>query len=948
MREGIAVGGIRHESHFKSKLLIGAASLAAAGVSTAAAAGAAPTDSPDKWLPYATVGGQVGDQVTGAQVHMFVPVWQDLDSLLFVRFGAGTQTRDHEIANFGLGYRTYVAPDWILGLYGGIDSARTKYSHTFWQGSVGAELMSADWDVRINGYMATKDAVKDIAGKYALYVHDTRIAVLQGQEGAYSGFDGEVGYRVFAGDNLDLRVFAGGFSFSRADARARSLGQSFDFAFPDIAGPMGRAELDLYDIDALGTQSRITITGQISHDDVRGTSGYVGASLQIPLGAGWGQGGQALDELDRRMVDPVRRQDNVLTEWQYSKPEPVIIYNGKITSQPTNTVYYVSDSTTGTGSYADPTTLDDAVGRSAHNQFVVVTDLGGPVVSSGAVIHAGETIVGGGHTFNVVGTHSSRVFSHTFAPGSGTPTLTPASAGGNIITLRDNANIYDLNFGGDFGAAIYGHAVTGVEISNVNIDGSGGGQYGIQLVQVTSQDLDVHISNSTISDVAVDGVSLTTNVSDGGTSNQSLEITNSTITGSGGSNVGVSTTVSGGSTVNQSVLIDPTVISGGGYGVYLYDYVDGGALNQAVSLSDVTFTGQTYGGVSIAATALNSGTIDQTISLDNVTVTASPAPISISGYGGYGGSVTQQIDMTNVTATGATGSSDIGVSATASYAGSVTQTGTWSNVTATTAYHDGVTLTAYATYGGTAIQSFDIAGLTATGNANSGLAIWGVAADAYGYYGPSVVAQYVSVTDSTITGNGIGILANSLANGGYAATLQDLYVGNSTIGGNSTGIYGVTAAIVNGSTQQNVTLVGDTIDGNTADGAFFAAVGFYGGFAAQTVGVYNSSLSNNGQDGLSLTAIGLSGGNVEQNLNLYYSVLDNNARSGLAVSTTRDRLQLRLLCLLFAGNAECDRCVRFVLGQWRGRCLYPQHRREWCPAKPVPLLLWCDARQQHV
>ena len=44
----------------------------------------------------------------------------------------------------------------------------------------------------------------------------------------------------------------------------------------------------------------------------------------------------------------VRRQDNVLTQWQYSKPEPVIIYNGTVTSDPTNTLYYV-DNTAGAG-----------------------------------------------------------------------------------------------------------------------------------------------------------------------------------------------------------------------------------------------------------------------------------------------------------------------------------------------------------------------------------------------------------------------------------------------------------------------------------------------------------------------------------------------------------------------------------------------------------------------
>ena len=1055
MREGTAVVGSQRTAHFKSSLMVGAAGLAVAGVSTAAVAAgaAAATSAPSdgaKWLPYASVGASVGDATTGAQGNLFVPVWQDLDSLLFVRLGVGTQTRDNMVTNFGLGYRTKIDSDWIVGLYGGFDATRTKYDHTFTQGTVGAELMSADWDVRINGYLATADKLKSIAHDYSLYIHDTAIAILQAEEGSYSGFDGEVGYRVFATDNADVRVFAGGFSFSRNDARSTSSGRSFDFSYRDITGPMGRAEVDIYDIDALGTQSRITVSGQISHDDVRGTSGYVGASLRIPLGAGWGEGGQALDDLDRRMVDEVRRQDNVLTTWGYTKPEPVIIYNGTITSEPTNTLYYVADDSPGTGSYTDPTSLAGATGGGATNPFIVVTDFGGPV-TGGVTVHSGQTVVGGGNTFHVAGAVSGALFSHDFAPGSGTPTLTPATPGGNILTIDGgNASIYGMTFTGDFGAAIYGHNVGNVDIANVTIDGSGGGLYGVQVNQDMSQDMNLHITDSTITGLGVYGVSVNTAVSDGGTSTQTIELTNSTVS-AGVADVSLSSTVSGGSTVNQSIVVDPTYLSGGDYGLFIEGLALGSGthLYQNIAISDVTIDNTKYAGIGIVGVGAYGGSVVQKIDLTNVSVTGSEAPLVFLGVGLYGGSVDQQIDLTNVTANGATYDSNVAVRAFAYYGGAVHQSGTWTNVTASNGYSSGVEFGADAYGGGTIVQDFAISGLTAVGNYGHGLDVHGTAVDYYGFYGPTSVAQYFTVASATLDGNynnglnataeargyyatavqalalsnstasgnyyaGIGMtgtasyggsvtqqldLTNVTANhsfygeniyvrgsaeyggtvhqsgtwtnvtanygyddgaefgayaynggtviqnfaisgftavgnhdvgfdafgsaydkygysgptvvaqyftldnatisgtygpgiaagigafGYYAAALQELTVTNSTITYNDTGISAVAYALFGGSAQQIVTLSHDVVDSNYYDGGDFRALALAGGFASQTVNIDNSSFSYNGGDGVYLAADAKYGGNVEQNANIYFSTLDHNAGAGLHIET---------------------------------------------------------------
>ena len=884
MREGTAVSGIQRKTHLKSGLMIGAAGLAAAGFSTGAMAGdGAPKDAP-KWMPWAAVGAGVGDATAGVELQGFAPVWQDMDSLLFVRAGIGTQTRDDTILNFGLGYRTKIDPEWILGLYAGYNSSHTKYGHTFDQITLGAELMSADWDARINGYIATEDKLKAIANSYALYIHDTQIAILQGQEGAYSGVDGEVGYRVFHTDNVDARLFAGGFYFSRNGSHATSLGQTFNFAYGDIAGPMGRAEVDIYDIDALGAQSRLTLEGRISHDDVRGTSGYVGASLRIPIGAGWGEGGQALDDLDRRMVDPVRDQGNVLTQWEYSKPEPVVIYNGSITSRPTNTLYYVQGGASGAGSYSNPTNLDDAATRSATNPFIVVTDFGGDVagMDPGHTVTSGASIVGGGTSWGVVGYNSGATFTHSFAPASGTPTLVPQAPGYNVINLGDDTRLYNLDFYGPFKYAVYGNDISYGVISHVTIDGSAAGFAGVVVEQDQSQDLYLRVDNSSIYDTYV-GIFVGTHVYDGGTSNQTINIDNDVLANYF-DNLAVVTIVGGGSTVNQYVTVDPTYVYGGVYGVGFYtNAFGGGTVNQSIMLDHVHVYGAKYG-VRIDALAGVGGTINQSIGFNYVYAYGGYMPISIFGGATYAGAVTQQIDMNYVTAKYAALYDNIAVRAEAKYGGSVTQYGSWSHVVANLGYRDGVRIAGTVDTGGAVGQSFDISYLYAIGNGYDGLGVHGYAYGASGLYGLSLVAQYITLDHAYLAGNNVnGLHATTFATGYYGATLQWLNVSYSDVAYNHNGLYALSNAKYGGSTEQYVRLSNSVFNYNDYDGAAFVSRAKYGGFASQTVyGIY-SDFSHNGDNGMLISGVAKYGGNVEQNAFLYYSSFLDNVNDGLAI-----------------------------------------------------------------
>jgi hypothetical protein len=915
----------------KSKLLVGVTGLAATTMATAAFADGAPTApasppaDPPKWSPYAEVGGGIGSGYTAGKLDFFAPVWQDLDSMLYARAGVQLQSQDDKVWNFGLGYRSKINGEWILGGYAGYDSSQTVSGHTVYQWSLGAELMSADWDFRVNGYLSPKKLHDD--GDYALYIHDTTIAILEGQDLSYSGFDGEVGYRVWHDDSTDFRLFAGGYSFSHSDVNNPG---GIDFSVRDINGYKARAEVNMFDIDEIGPQSRVSLEAEISHDAVRGTGGFVGATLRIPLDDS-GSGAQALDELDRRMADPQRRMENVLSTTGFTKPEPVIIYNGHITSQPTNTLYYAQQQgAPGVGSYAHPTTIQDATSRGPVNQFVVVTDKGGPVDATGTVVQSGETVVGGGQTFHVRGVDSGKVFTHDFAPGSGTPTLTAASGADPVLTVDSNSVIEGLNFAGPFSDAIYGHNVTDVVISDVNIDGTGGGANGVHIVQDVSGNSTITVQYSSIENVSNNGVYVENSLGDGGTSTQNIhlnqvsitgagndgvyidstvsggssatlnaELTSSTITGSGNVDALMSATVDVGSSATQTFTVDPTTITGGLYGVEVSGVADGGTLNQYVDIDHTYFSGQEIAGVAVFAYGENGGTINQTVNLSTVTVTGSYYPVAMIANAANGGHANQTFTLSNVSVTGGV-YDGIDIVAHADGVGStVHQYGTLTNVTANnTSYGNGVYAYAEATYGGTTIAHLNITGLTATHNYDDGVYIGANAVSES--VNSAVVAQYVSVTGSNLAGNFIGLEADASADFNATAA-QNIFVGDTVFsdaahaspGYQFIGASVRASAADGGSVQQNVYFANDSATNNIASGVAVAATSYYTGFVEQAVEIYGSpalysNFSHNDGYGIAVNANALDGGDIEQNIGVYYVTADHNGMGGLGVTTNSE------------------------------------------------------------
>src|SRR6266478_2648013 len=378
----------------RSRLLVGVAAAAMAvplaGKANAQTAAAA------KWSPCVEAGGMVGTRSFG-DVDIFLPLWQDQGSLLFGDLRGTFTAQPTEEGNFGLGYRTQISPEWILGGYGYFDIANSANNNLFYQVTLGIELKSVDWDFRVNGYIPINpdggNLSNDDNPKIKISGNTIQMVTESQGEKALYGFDGEVGWRVpiFPADgDFDVRVYAGGYYFTNSDVDT-------------IAGPTGRIEARLYDIDFLGLQSRLTAQGVVQWDSPRGIQGFGGLELRIPLGAITGAPGPKLNPLDRRMVDRVQRDVDIVTGLTTPKKQSEDVIVDELTVS-THTIVFANGTGGGTGVQGSETGLQGAPalapglnGNTGSNAIIVADGSAGEIsVTNPLQLLPGQALIGGG------------------------------------------------------------------------------------------------------------------------------------------------------------------------------------------------------------------------------------------------------------------------------------------------------------------------------------------------------------------------------------------------------------------------------------------------------------------------------------------------------------------------------------------------------------------------
>lgn len=258
----------------------------------------------DKWGPHIDLEGKVGTDRNLGETDLFIPLWQDEDTLTFGSIRARMDDSNSHEGNFGVGIRQMLENGWNIGGYGYFDRRHSPYGNKFNQMTFGAEALSMDWDFRANAYLPfgttsyLEDSLSiiDLSGSSIMYG--------QGEERALGGFDGEIGWRLplfEVDEGQQLRAYIGGYRFTETGVDT-------------VQGPRGRLDLTFDEVPFLWEGSRFSLGAEIQHDSPRGTQAFASFRLRIPL-QGFGDSPKPkLTAMERRMTAPIIRDIDIVSQ----------------------------------------------------------------------------------------------------------------------------------------------------------------------------------------------------------------------------------------------------------------------------------------------------------------------------------------------------------------------------------------------------------------------------------------------------------------------------------------------------------------------------------------------------------------------------------------------------------------------------------------------------------
>ena len=530
----------------------------------------------DKWQGHAESVFRPGTNRIGGSLEAFIPLGQDEDSLFFLDARQGASDLVDIYGNWGLGVRQIFSPNLILGGYVYSD-ATLKDGNSFFATTLGVEAMTPNFDARFNFHVPISKA-KTSSGSNSTtlsiidhrLVEETLDTLLRDKP--MWGFDTEVGVKLpvslTAGD--DLRLYAGAYHYWADDVRT-------------VTGGRGTLEYSLNDVFGIDG-STLSLGGTLSYDNVDHAALTGEIRLRVPLQTVFGGEGErpVLSPLEQRMTARVRRDLDIrLGEEQVGGGGSVTRFAQDGTGTEYGYIYYADgNGTTGAGTAADPTSIDDAitnataVGGTTTGGIVVLDGGAGTITTAGVTLQDDQTVVGAGGSIGVLLSNGSIV---SFGFG-GTSATVQGTGGGAVFTLANNNTLQDFSIT-DGGTGVSGSGIDGATISGLTVSSSTGN--GMDFSDTTG---DITIANSTIggltgsgNEVGTDGISAT-NV-------ESLAVSGSTITGgAAGSAIDVDTGAN-----NTELAIDTsTLATTGGVAV-----VDANGSTGAGTLTITSLSGNT-------------------------------------------------------------------------------------------------------------------------------------------------------------------------------------------------------------------------------------------------------------------------------------------------------------------------------------------------------------------
>jgi hypothetical protein len=499
-----------------------------------------------------------------------------------------------------------------------------------------------------------------------------------------------------------------------------------------------------------------------------------------------------------------------------------------------------------------------------------------------------------------------------------------SNVGNNGIEIFDDATGYVLSTN-----VLDRNTVTGAKQAGISITAYGTGPLLYQLVQLDRTTLDGNRYGAQIYAAGYGGATVIQ-----GVSSNRLTARNNTRDGLvlGAAGAGAYTTVA-----QYADFANGHFDDNGRNGVSLAAYaVDLASVQQSVSISDSTMTGNRTGVQAVAVSAY-AGSANQQLVLINDSISNNARDgLDLGGVAAYGGFTTQAL-VVNAGGEGASriknnGRSGVVLSGYAVLGGNVDQNAGIYNTDLRGNGRDGITTETFA-YGyqyptntpGYAYYSHVTQNLIAghdnlSDNGRDGINMSNVV----GLYAQT--NHFVYVYDSAISGNGRnGVYEQSLNNSpdnpfpALTELYSNVYIYNSDISHNakngvsinSTTLYPsylIQRVVLNGDTvndngrngfedraaaigyfslnDQTIQLVDSTFQENGRDGAYFSAFQYYGlysfGAAIQDVTISGSTFAGNVRDGVNGSAVATGvQGRVEQNFTILNSQIDSNGRDGL-------------------------------------------------------------------
>ncbi|MEQ8305220.1 MAG: inverse autotransporter beta domain-containing protein [Hoeflea sp.] len=554
-----------------------------------------------KWRPHVEFTAAPGNKRTMGQVNLFAPLMQDSDSLFYADLRASAWTTDVQEGNFGIGYRQIVpgaffGSDAILGVYGFVDARHSEYNNMFYQGSLGAELITERFEFRVNGYLPSgSEYVVGTAPGGGVTLNGRDIVYSNGNlvERALPGFDVEAGVKIDFSEAA-IRLNAGYFRFERGDTV--------------VEGPRFRAEVEID--DPFGWDgAKLSIGGEIRDDKVRGTEASGLVRLRVPIG-GPGKSELAdrqLSDLEKLMTRRINRDEDVVA--------PIVrkgnsAGTGAVTdamSGETLQAFFVANTAQGA---ADCSSVANACDFATAQGLAGAGDTFLPIDIAGVI---GSVFTLNGDRQQVIGAGGSGQAVVQLSDGSGSFLVVGNLGGRPIMTGINMGHFADTRVAGiatNGAAGISGNGMTGtIRVDDVVLN-NGGLDFG-------SSGAAINVSGATISSGTEDGIRL-----DHLTGSATFSDTRISTT----SGHGVRMSASGGASVTFANGLDIDTTTGTGLNAS-----GGGTLSVGASGADESIT--STAGQAVRMSGVNIGAAGMTF--DSITSTGSVgAGIEVTGVGG--------------------------------------------------------------------------------------------------------------------------------------------------------------------------------------------------------------------------------------------------------------------------------------------------------------------------